>query len=112
MKRGYKCIFAIVNKGFAEFAMDSAKACGAKGGTILQARGTASKEAEKIFNVSIQPEKEIVMILVKDELVDTMLKGLYNAIGTSTEAQGICFALPVDQVAGIKEEKPVKENKD
>ena len=102
MKKGYKCILAIVNDGFSDLAMETAKACGAKGGTILQARGTASKDAEKFFNVSIQPEKEIVMILAKADLVDGILKGLYSAIGSSTEAQGIAFALPVDDVVGLK----------
>ncbi|MBE5743322.1 MAG: P-II family nitrogen regulator [Clostridiales bacterium] len=101
MKKGYKCILAIVNNGFSETAMDAAKACGAKGGTILHGRGTASKEAEKIFNISIQPEKEIVMIIAKTELVDGILKGLYTAIGSATQAQGIVFALPVDEVVGI-----------
>ncbi|MBO5852160.1 MAG: P-II family nitrogen regulator [Clostridia bacterium] len=102
MKKGYKCILAIVNDGFSELTMETAKACGAKGGTILEARGTAPKEAEKFFNVSIQPEKEIVMILVKADLVDAILKGLYSAIGTSTKAQGIVFTLPVDEVVGLK----------
>lgn len=101
MKNGYKCILAIVNNGFSEAAMDAAKACGARGGTILHGRGTISKEAEKFFNISIQPEKEIVMILAKNELIDAILKGLYTAIGTSTPAQGIAFALPVDEVVGI-----------
>ena len=98
---GYKCILAIVNNGFSETAMDAAKSCGARGGTILHARGTISKEAEKFFNISIQPEKEIVMILAQEELIDGILKGLYNAIGTSTPAQGIAFALPVDDVIGV-----------
>ena len=97
----YKCILAIVNNGFSEAAMDAAKACGARGGTVLHGRGTISKEAEKFFNISIQPEKEIVMILAPVELIDNILKGLYNAIGTSTPAQGIAFALPVDEVVGI-----------
>lgn len=109
MKKGYKCILAIVNKGFSEVAMDAAKACGAKGGTILQGRGTISKEAEKFFNISIQPEKEIVMILAQKDLVDNILKGLYNAIGTSTAAQGIAFALPVDDVVGINENLNTKK---
>ena len=103
MKKGYKCILAIVNNGFSELAMDSAKACGARGGTILQGRGTISKDAEKFFNISISPEKEIVMILAKAELVDDILKGLYTAIGTATQAQGIAFALPVDEVVGLNE---------
>ncbi|MBR6738025.1 MAG: P-II family nitrogen regulator [Clostridia bacterium] len=112
MKKGYKCVFAIVNNGFSEVAMDAAKACGAKGGTILHGRGTISKDAEKFFKISIQPEKEIVLILAKSELVDDILKGLYSAIGSSTEAQGIAFSLPVDEVVGIGEQKPVKEIKD
>ena len=109
MKKGYKCILAIVNNGFSEAAMDAAKACGARGGTILHGRGTISKEAEKFFNISIQPEKEIVMILAKNELIDSILKGLYNAIGTSTQAQGISFVLPVDEVIGIDNNLNVKK---
>ena len=111
MKKGYKCILAIVNSGYSEVAMDSAKACGAKGGTVLNGRGTISKEAEKFFNISIQPEKEIVMILAKTELVDGILKGLYTTIGTATKAQGIAFALPVDEVVGINDDAVTKEIK-
>ena len=101
MKKGFKCIFAVVNNGFAEEAMEAAKACGARGGTVLHGRGTISKEAEKFFNITIQPEKEIVMILAKADAVDAILNGLYKAIGTSTQAQGIAFALPVDEIAGL-----------
>lgn len=108
MAKGFKCILAIVNNGFSESAMDAAKACGAKGGTVLHGRGTISKEAEKFFNISIQPEKEIVMILAQIDLVDSILKGLYNAIGSKTQAQGIVFALPVDEVVGIENENKKK----
>ena len=103
MKKTHKCILAIVNRGFAEVAMEAAKA----GGTILQGRGTISKDAEKIFNISIQPEKEIVMILATTDLIDGILKGLYNAVGSATQAQGIAFALPVDEVLGLTD-KPIK----
>jgi nitrogen regulatory protein PII len=81
--------------------MEAAKACGARGGTILHARGTISKEAEKAFNLTVQQDKEIVMILAKDEQIDSILKGLYHAVGTSTKAQGIAFALPVDEAVGL-----------
>ena len=101
MKKGYKCIFAIVNNGFSEEAMEAAKACGARGGTILHGRGTISKEAETLFNITIQPEKEIVMILAKENEIDGILKSLYAAIGTSTNAQGIVFAIPVDEAIGL-----------
>ena len=102
MKKGYKCILAIVNNGFSEEAMEAARAAGAKGGTILHGRGTISKDAEKFFNITIHPEKEIVMILAKAEQIDDILKALYTAIGTTTDAQGIAFALPVDEVVGLE----------
>lgn len=101
MKNAYKCIFAIVNNGFAEEAMEAAKASGAKGGTILHARGTMSKEAEAAFNVTIQPDKEMLMILAKVEQVDGILSALYTAVGTATNAQGIVFAIPVDESIGL-----------
>lgn len=101
MKKGYKCIFAVVNNGFSEEAMDAARAAGAKGGTILHGRGTISKEAESAFNITIQPDKEIVMILAKADQIDGILKALYTAIGTATKAQGIVFAIPVDESIGL-----------
>jgi nitrogen regulatory protein PII len=108
MKSKFKCVFAIVNNGFSEVAMETARSCGAKGGTILNGRGTVSKEAEKFFNISITPEKEIIMILAKSDIVDGLLKGLYNAIGSKTQAQGLVFAMPVDETVGI-EEKTAKK---
>lgn len=94
-------IFCIINSGYYEQAMEAAKQQGARGGTVLNARGTASKDAEKLFNITIQPEKEILMIISPIDIKDQILKGLYNAVGTNTPAQGIAFALPVDSVVGI-----------
>lgn len=101
----YEVILSIVNAGFSDVVMDTAKKLGAGGGTVIHARGTATKEAEKIFNITIQPEKEIVMILVPVEIKDTILKGLYDTIGIDTNAQGIAFSLPVDDVIGINTKK-------
>ena len=40
-EQSYEVIFAIVNAGFAEEAMEVARANGARGGTIINARGVA-----------------------------------------------------------------------
>lgn len=107
----YEVIIAIVNKGFADTAMDAARAAGAKGGTILHGRGTASPEAEKLFNVSIHPEKEIVLILVALKIRDAVLKALYDHVGSGTDAQGFAFTLPAEQVIGLRTKKK-PENKE
>lgn len=101
IEKGFKCILAVVNNGFSEEAMDAARAVGARGGTVLHGRGTVSKDAEKLFNIPIQPEKEIVLIIAKEENVEAILRALYAAVGTSTAAQGIVFALPVDGAVGL-----------
>lgn len=105
----FECILCIVNNGFSEAAMDAAKQYGARGGTVIHGRGTASKEAEKIFNITIQPEKEIVMILVQSDIRANILQALYTAVGTNTPAQGIAFSLPVDDVVGVGNNKVEKE---
>ena len=58
--------------------MDVARGAGAKGGTVIHGRGTANREAEKIFQIVVQPDKEIVMILVKNEIKDAVLMSFRN----------------------------------
>ncbi len=109
MKFEHEVIFCIVNAGFSDLVMDAAKKVGARGGTVIHARGTANLEAEKLFGITVQPEKEIVMILVPHELKDDILHALYNQAGLDTEGQGIAFALPVNSVVGLsKAEKQEK----
>lgn len=109
----YEVIFCIVNSGFSDEVMDAARKYGAKGGTVIRGRGTANAEAERMFGIAIQPEKEIVMILVKKSIRNSILHALYNAVGLDTPGQGIAFTMPVESVVGLTvgaepkpEEKP------
>ncbi len=97
----YEVIFCIVNDGFSDVVMDAAREAGARGGTVMHARGTANREAEKFFGISVQPEKEIVMILVPAEIKDDVLRALYREAGLKTDGQGIAFAMPVDDAVGV-----------
>ena len=110
----HEVIFCIVNAGFSEMVMDAAREFGARGGTVLHARGTANLEAEKIFNISVQPEKDIVMILVESEIRDAILHSLYQNVGLQTAGGGIAFSLPVEDVVGLSKamEKPAEEPKE
>lgn len=105
----HQAVICIVNNGFADEAMDAAREAGARGGTVLFARGTANLEAEKAFQIQIQPEKEMIMILVTDKIKDDVLHALYKHVGTHTPAHGIAFALPVDNVVGIGENNNIAE---
>ena len=108
----YELIVCIVNDGFSEVVMDAARNVGARGGTVVNARGTANKQAENIFNIVIQPEKEMVMIVVPANIKQDVLHAIYQHAGLSTHGQGIAFSLPVDNIVGIKNQETfIKEDK-
>lgn len=101
MNTKHEAIFCIVNAGYSGLVMDAAREAGARGGTVINARGTANKEAEKYFNITIHPEKEIVIILVSSEIKANVLHSLYRSAGLNSAGQGIAFSMPVDKVVGI-----------
>ncbi|MBR2473777.1 MAG: P-II family nitrogen regulator [Clostridia bacterium] len=112
----HEVIFCIVNAGFSDAVMDAAKEFGARGGTVIHARGTANSEAERLFEITVQPEKEIVMILVPTEIKNDILHALYRAVGLKTPGQGIAFSMPVTAAVGLADHikwdpKPSKNEK-
>jgi nitrogen regulatory protein PII len=104
-EKGYDVVFAIVNDGFTDIVMNAAKKAGARGGTILTARGTGNKEIEKFFGVVITPEKQIVMILVPKDIKDAVLKSIYQEAGINTKGQGIAFSVSASDVVGLNGEE-------
>ncbi len=97
----HEVIFAIVNSGYAEEAMDVAREQGVRGGTILNARGVAREEAAAFFGITVHTEKEILMMVVEKDIKDKVLNALYSQMGMAKKAQGIAFSLPVSDVAGL-----------
>lgn len=106
----HEVIFAIVDSGYAEEAMDVARENGARGGTILNARGVAGEEAAAFFGITLHAEKEILMMVVDKAIRNDVLNAIYQRMGMAKKASGIAFALPVSDVAGlVKEPEPVEE---
>lgn len=109
----YEMVMCIVNTGFSDMVMKAARNAGATGGTVIHARGTANKQAELKYGITIQPEKDVVILIVSAEIKDDVLHALYKDVGTGTLAQGIAFSVPVDNAVGIKKYEPeqAKEEK-
>ena len=108
----HEVIFAIVNSGYAEDVMDVAREQGARGGTILNARGVAREDAAAFFGITLHAEKEIVMIVVEKNIRDNVLNAIYKEMGMAKKAQGIAFSLPVSDVTGLVKIEEQKESEE
>lgn len=97
-------IVTITNEGYAEKVMTEAKKKGATGGTTINGRGLESGKAIKFIGLSIEPEKDIVLILVPSEKKKDIMDTIVENCGLKTPGAGICFSLPVDYVVGLNKE--------
>lgn len=100
----HELIMAIVNKGLTDLVMEAARKKGARGGTISVARGTGNPELAKYYGIVIQPEKEIVFIVVKKDIKDEVMKAIYDDAGISSKGNGIIISLPISKTAGLESE--------
>lgn len=97
----YDLIVTIVNKGDSERVIGCTRKLGATGGTIMFGRGTGVHEQTKLFGITIEPEKEIVLTLVERGLTKKVLEAIEKEVELKKPGKGIAFVLEVDRVAGI-----------
>jgi len=102
VSKKFELLLVLVNQGYSEIVMNAARNEGARGGTILNARGSADSELEKKFGVVITPDKEMIMIVVASKTRDAIMNAINKAAGIETKGMGIIFSLPIDNVAGLK----------
>lgn len=94
-------IIVICNMGSADEIMSTAKEKGASGGTVIHGRGSASKDAQHFLGITINPEKELIMIIVKDTLRNDIMREIAARHGVGTKHHAICFSIPVDATVGL-----------
>ena len=94
-------LVSIVRKGWGSTVLEASVKAGARGGTVLYGRGAGINEQEKIFGMSIEPEKEIVLTLVPHAQAGPVLEEIVRAAQLNETGRGIAFVLPVEHVVGV-----------
>lgn len=97
----FKLITTIVDKGRAEDVVEFARLGGAKGGTVIGARGSGAHEHCKVFYIDIEPEKEVVMILAEEELVESIINSINSNMHIEESGKGIIFLQDVSKAYGV-----------
>ena len=90
-----KALYIIVNAGFSAQVVDIARAAGATGATIINARGSVAKP-KTILGITIDTEKEIVLSVVEKAIAEKIVEDIKAKAGAGTAAHGLCFFLPVE----------------
>jgi hypothetical protein len=94
-------IVSILNHGNSEAFMAEARKAGARGGTVINARGISQEVIKKFFGISVQDEKEIIFILADKDKAVPIMQAVVSGFGVTTKAAGVFFSLPVDQVMSL-----------
>lgn len=97
-------IAAVVNQGYSDEVMDSAKSAGAVGGTVLHSRRIGDEKVMKSWGFGVQEEKEIVLIVTNAQNKLKIMQAISEKCGIRTDAKGTVLSLPLDTVIGLNEE--------
>ncbi len=99
----FKKLTVIVDRGMANDVMDIARKAGVRGGTILHGRGAGTDIATSLFGVEIEPEKELVIILTPNDLVEPVVEALSQGLQLDEPGKGILFIEPILDTRGLFE---------
>lgn len=97
----HQVILTIVEKGRAEAVIDAAVKAGSHGGSIINARGSGVHETASLFGFSVEPEKELVLILAEDTRVRDIVAQISTDLRLDEPGNGIIFVQDLARVRGL-----------
>ena len=96
---GFSAICCVVNMGDASKALKSARKRGVKGGTISFGRGAVHSRLLEFLGLN-EVRKEIVTMIVENELAAAVIKGISEDLEFIRPHHGIAFSYPVGEFIG------------
>jgi nitrogen regulatory protein PII len=97
----HQLIVTIVDKGKGEQVVEASQDSGAKGATIVNARGSGIHETSRLFAMEIEPEKELVMILAPAGDAPQICDAIRKKLHIDEPGMGILYVQPVTEVFGL-----------
>lgn len=96
-------IIAILNKGFSDVAMEAARQAGAKGGTIVRAKGTyGNNDDGHFFGMTLAEEKDTLLIVATEAQRKPIMQALMRQAGEMPELGTVTLSVPVSDTMGLR----------
>lgn len=101
-KNNIEMLVAVIDGDTTDSVIAAAKAVGARGGTVIKGREIALEENQTIFGLTIQPEREVVIMLVPEDIKKEVFKAICAVVLEQTGEHAYAFSMPVADTVGLK----------
>ena len=96
-----KLILAIVQRGKADHLVKAAIRAGAPAATVWHGRGQGIRERLGLLGLAIQPEKELVLIVLEAWLLDAVVAAMVREGKLDQPGIGILFVVALEKAVGM-----------
>ena len=94
-----KLLFTIVDRPKAEFYLDVLSQYEVNCQIVANGMGTATSEMVDLLGLN--PHKAVLVSVIREDLVDTIMKVLEEKFRTIRNGKGVAFAVPMSSVIGV-----------
>jgi len=98
-----RLITCIIEKGKGQDVTKAALEAGAKGATFFNGKGIGIRQSVLI---SIVPEKEIVLVVTKNQETDAVYKAMIEKAGLEDPGKGFIYVSKLEKAFGFLEDYP------
>lgn len=98
----YELVIVVANTGYSDQIMTAARAGGARGGTVIHAKGTGAGGSQEFLGITLAGEKEMVFTVVRTEAKNDVMKKIMEDCGIGTAVNAVVMSLPVTATAGMR----------
>lgn len=105
----FKVIIALVNDEYQNKVIEAAQQAGAKGVTILNARGEGVHKKKSFFGLDMELQRDMLLFLVEDFISDDIMEAIHKAAHFGKHGNGIAFSWTIDRAIGMESQIPLFE---
>jgi nitrogen regulatory protein PII len=104
-----KLLFTVVDRAKAEFYLDVLSQFDVNCQMVTSGKGTAQSELIDLLGLNIH--KAVILSVVREDMVDPVMKCLEDKFATIRNGKGIAFAVPLSSVIGVNIYQFLSNNK-
>ena len=94
-----KLLFTVVERSKSEFYLDVLSEFEVNYQMVVSGKGTAASDL--LDMLGLNPHKAVILSVVREDLVDEIVKCLEDKFATIRQGKGISFAVPLSSVIGV-----------